>query len=70
MCSDLRNVDECYPPHLGAISLRTSNHFPANSGSKLWNPVIFPPGAGRLLRNDQRSGKLSPCARFPRHLCV
>jgi hypothetical protein len=26
--------------------------------------------AGRLLRNDQQSGRLCPCARFPRHLCV
>ena len=28
------------------------------------------PPSGRLLRNDQRSGRLCPCARFPWHLCV
>jgi hypothetical protein len=37
-----------------------------------WRPfaAASAPPSGRLLRNDQRSGRLSLCVRFPRHVCV
>ena len=32
----------------GNISLTSSNRFPSNSGAKVVNPVMFPPGRARL----------------------
>src|SRR5262245_32953703 len=40
----------------GAICLRTSSHFPPIAGSKLWNPVILPPGRARSVTNPLPTG--------------
>jgi hypothetical protein len=50
------------------VALLTRSNLPLNSGG--FFAAASAPPSGRLLRNDQRSGKLSSCARFPRHLCV
>src|SRR5262245_38582579 len=40
----------------GAICLRTSSHFPPIAGSKLWNPVMLPPGFEMFVTNPLPTG--------------
>ena len=43
----------------GIISLRSSIRFPLNSGAKLDNPVILPPGRARVATNPLPTGSIS-----------
>ena len=44
---------------LGTISLRSSSRFPLNSGRRVANPVMFPPGRARLATKPLPTGSLS-----------
>src|SRR5215813_8296274 len=46
---------------LGTVSLRSSIRFPDNSGARLDNPVIFPPGRAWLaIRQHRLDRRLAP----------
>jgi hypothetical protein len=45
------------------VALLTRSNLPLNSGG--FFAAASAPPSGRLLGNDQRSGRLCPCARFP-----